>query len=132
MTRNWLPTILAFAPAILLPIAQDVLRPRFPHTGLAGLVLGSASDLIIGFCFPFSIILRPRLMTARGAAMMFHVWCGLTLSVLVAMELYDPFGLNVFDPRDILAGVLGVGAALAVFHGWLRGRLAYADGGTIR
>ena len=127
MSRNSLPAILAFAPAILLPVALDLLRPRLPHTDAVGIVLGSAPDFIIGFCFPFSVIMRPSLFRARTASRLFHGWCGLTLALIVAMELYDPFGIDPFDPMGIVAGVLGVSAALMTFRGWLRRRLTYAD-----
>lgn len=126
MSRNWLPAVLAFAPAILLPLALDLLRPRLTHAGGAGLLLGSASNLIIGFCFPFSILIRPRIFRESTARTVFHVWCALTLIVLVTFEFYDPFGPNVADVNDIVASIVGVGLALAVFHLGVRRRLIYA------
>jgi len=126
MRRNALPTILAFAPAILLPLAQDLLRPHLPHSGLLELLIGSSANLIIGFCFPFSILIRPSLFTERSARKAFHLWCTLTLTVLVVFEVRDPFGPSTFDVHDFVASLLGVGLALVVFHGAVRRRLIYA------
>src|SRR5262245_40165140 len=126
MRRNALPTILAFAPVILLPLAQELLRPHLPHAGLLGLLLGSSPNLIIGFCFPFSILIRPSLFTERSARRAFHLWCALTLTVLAVFEVRDPFGPNTFDALDFAASLLGVGLALVVFHGTVRRRLTYA------
>jgi hypothetical protein len=128
--RNALPSILAFVPVILLPLAQSLLRPRLSHAGLTGLILGSASDFVIGFCFPFSILIRPRLFEERTASRLFHLWCALTLIVLVVFEFRDPFGPSTFDPHDLAASIAGVALALAVFHFGLRRRLIYASPGT--
>ena len=125
-SRNALPSILAYAPAILLPLAQSLLRPRLSHSGVTGFLLGSASDLVIGFCFPFSILIRPCLFQERTAGRVFHLWCAMTLIVLVAFEFHDPFGPNTFDPGDLAASAAGVGLALAVFHLGVRRRLNYA------
>lgn len=124
--RNAIPSILALAPAILLPLAQDLLRPRLSRSGCVGTILGSASDFIVGFCVPFAAVMRPRLFRERTARRAFLVCCGLTLAILVLFEFWDPFGRNIRDPNDIVASVLGVGLALVVFHFGLRHRLDYA------
>ena len=127
MRKNIIPAIIAFAPALLLPLIQNVVRPRISHTGLLGFVLSWAPDFVIGFCFPFSILIRPRVWTSRAATNLFTVWSVFTVVMLVLAELLNPFGPNVFDPADIAAGVGGVGCALVVFHALLRAHLTFAD-----
>ena len=127
MRKNIIPAIIAFAPALLLPLIQNVVRPRISHTGLLGFVLSWAPDFVIGFCFPFSILIRPRVWTSRAATNLFSVWLVFTVVMLVLAELLNPFGPNVFDPADIAAGVGGVGCALVVFHTLIRARLTFED-----
>ena len=127
MRKNIIPAIIAFAPALLLPLIQNVVRPRISHTGLLGFVLSWAPDFVIGFCFPFSILIRPRVWTSRAATNLFTVWSVFTVVMLVLAELLSPFGPNVFDPADIAAGVGGVGCALVVFHTLIRARLTFAE-----
>ncbi len=127
MRKNTIPALIAFSPALLLPLAQDVLRPRALHFGLIGLVLGSAPNFIIGFCFPFSILIRPRAWSSRVAANLFHIWSAFTLIVLVAFEFHDPLGPQTFDPNDIAASVVAVVIALIVFHALLRSLLTFGD-----
>jgi hypothetical protein len=52
-TRAWLPVIIAFSPAVLLPLVQNVVRPRVHHPALLVQLLASTPNLIVGFCFPF-------------------------------------------------------------------------------
>ena len=127
MRKSVIPAVIAFAPALLLPLVQDVLRPRVSHAGLPGFVLSWAPDFVVGFCFPFSILIRPRAWTSRGAAKLFGVWSVLTAVMLVLVELLSPFGRNFFDPADIAAGVGGVALALLVFHTVVRARLTFGD-----
>jgi hypothetical protein len=127
MRKNTIPAFIAFAPALLLPLVQNVLRPRVPHAGLLGFVLSWAPDFVVGFCFPFSILIRPQAWTARVAANLFHVWSVFTLFVLVLFEFWDPLGLNTFDPADIAASVGGVTLALVFFHAILRARLTFGE-----
>jgi hypothetical protein len=89
MRKNTIPALIAFSPALLLPLAQDVLRPHAPHFGLIGLLLGSAPDFVIGFCFPFSILIRPRAWSPRVATILFHIWSAFTVTVLIAFEFYN-------------------------------------------
>jgi hypothetical protein len=119
--------VIAFAPALLLPLVQEVLRPRVPHAGLLGFALSGAPDFVVGVCFPFSILMRPRVWTPRVAARLFHVWSALTLFLLVLFEFCDPFGRNTFDPADIAASVGGVALALALFHTVLRAWLTFGE-----
>jgi hypothetical protein len=127
MRKNAIPAVIAFAPALLLPLFQDVLRPRISHASWLGFVLSWTPDLVVGFCFPFSILVRPRAWTARVAAKLFRIWSALTVVALLLDEFLSPFGPNVFDPFDIAAGVGGVVVAGLVFHKLVRGRLTFAD-----
>jgi hypothetical protein len=123
---RWLPLIIAFSPAVLLPLVQNVVRPRVHHPTAFVLLLASAPNLIIGFCFPFSILVRPSAWTRRTADWLFALWCAFTLSVLVAVEYLSPFGLNYFDPHDIVASIVGVALAIVLYVAVLRTRLAFA------
>ena len=125
MRRNLIPAVIAFAPALLLPLTQDAMRPRIPHAGLLGFMLSWAPDFVVGFCFPFSILIRPRVWTPRIATILFSVWSFFTVVALVLVELLSPFGPNVFDPVDIAAGVVGVALAVLVYHTLIRARLAF-------
>jgi hypothetical protein len=123
--RNWIPAAVAFIPALLLPLTQEFLRPALRHSPLFGPALASAPNFIVGLCFPFSILIRPRSWTQRVADMLFVVWCCLTIAVLIAVEYFSPFGPNVFDPYDLLASAVGVALALAAYAFILRRRLAF-------
>jgi hypothetical protein len=52
MRKNMIPAIIAFAPALLLPLIQDVMRPRIHHTGPLGFVLSVAPDFVVGVLLP--------------------------------------------------------------------------------
>lgn len=127
MKKNAIPAVIAFAPALLLPLIQDVLRPRISYASWVGFVLSWAPDLVVGFCFPFSILARPRAWTARVAAQLFRISSAFTVVALLLDEFLSPVGPNVFDPFDIAAGVGGVVVAGLVFHQLLRARLAFGD-----
>ena len=127
MRNDLIPGIIAFSPALLLPLTQNVLRPRFPHSGPVGFALGFAPDLIVGFCFPFSILIRPRLWKRQTAARLFLIWSVFTAVALVLVELLSPFGPNVFDPADIIAGLMGVLLAVLVFFAVGRNALKFAE-----
>jgi hypothetical protein len=118
--------IIAFSPAVLLPLVQNVVRPRVHEPTALVLLLGSAPNLIIGFCFPFSILVRPSAWTRPTADRLFALWCVFTLAALVAAEYLLPPGLNYFDPRDIVASVAGVVLGIGLYVGMLRTRLAFA------
>ena len=127
MRRNIIPAAIAFAPALLLPLTQDVVRPGISHGGFIGFVLSWAPDFVVGFCFPFSILIRPRVWTARVAAILFSVWSVFTVVALVLVERLSPFGPNVFDPADIAAGIGGVALAVLAYHTLIRARLRFGD-----
>ena len=127
MRKNIIPALIAFAPALLLPLLQDAVRPRISPAGLLGFTLSWAPDFVVGFCFPFSILIRPRAWTSPVAAKLFSVWSGLTVVALLLDEFLSPFGPNVFDPTDIAAGVGGVALAVLVFHTLIRARLTFGD-----
>ena len=127
MRKNIIPSVIAFAPALLLPLIQDAIRPRVSHVGLLGFVLSWAPDFVVGFCFPFSILIRPQAWTSRVATNLFSVWSVFTVVVLILVELLRPFGPNVFDPADIAAGVGGVLVAVLIFHVLIRARLTFGD-----
>jgi hypothetical protein len=127
MRRNIIPAMIAFSPALLLPLVQDVIRPRIHHADLLGFVLSWAPDFVVGFCFPFSILIRPRAWTAPVAVKLFAVWSVLTVVLLILDETLSPIGPNVFDPADIVAGVGGVALAVLVFHTLIRNLLTFGD-----
>jgi hypothetical protein len=127
MRKNLIPAIIAFAPALLIPLIQEAVRPKVSRAGLLGFVLSWAPDFVVGFCFPFSILIRPRVWTRRVATILFGVWAGFTAVVLILVELLSPFGRNTFDPADIAAGVGGVALAVLIFHSFLRIRLTFAE-----
>jgi len=127
LRKNIIPALIAFAPALLLPLVQNVLRPGIFHAGPAGFVLGWAPDFVVGFCFPFSILINPRAWTSRVAATLFGVWSVLTVAGILLDEFLSPFGPNVFDPLDIAAGVGGVALAVLAFHMFIRSRLTFGE-----
>jgi hypothetical protein len=124
--RDWTPAVIAFSPALLLPLTQNVVRPHVHHPALLVLVLGSAPNLIVGFCFPFSILVRPSVWTRKAADALFGLWSVFTLSMLITVEYLSPFGRNVFDPRDLLASVVGVALAIVLYLLAVRSRLTFA------
>jgi hypothetical protein len=97
---------------------------------MLGFVLSWAPDFVVGFCFPFSILIKPRAWTARTAAMLFAVWSAFTVVALLLDEYLSPVGSNVFDPADIAAGVGGVALAVLVFYTLIRRRLTFGDEAT--
>ena len=127
MRKNLIPALIAFAPALLLPLFQDAVRPRISHAGLLGFVLSWAPDFVVGFCFPFSILIRPRAWTSRTAAKLFSLWSVITVTGILLDEFLSPIGPNVFDPLDIAAGIGGVALAVLVFHTLIRARLTFGD-----
>jgi len=124
--RDWTPAVIAFSPALLLPLTQNVVRSHVHHPALLVLVLASAPNLIVGFCFPFSILVRPSAWTRKMADALFGLWSVFTLSVLIAVEYLSPFGRNFFDPRDLLASVAGVALAIVLYVLVVRARLTFA------
>jgi hypothetical protein len=127
MRKNLIPALIAFSPALLLPLIQNAVRPRISHAGLLGFVLSWAPDFVVGFCFPFSILVRPRVWTSRTAAKLFSLWSAITVTGILLDEFLSPIGPNVFDPADIAAGIGGVALAVLVFHTFIRARLTFAD-----
>ena len=127
MRKNLIPAVIAFAPALLLPLIQSVVRPRIAHASPLGFVLSWAPDFVVGFCFPFSILIKPRAWTSMTAAKLFVVWSALTIVAVLLVEYLSPFGPNVFDPVDIAAGVGGVALAMLVFYTFIRRWLRFGD-----
>jgi hypothetical protein len=130
--RNWIPAALAFAPALILPFTQEVLRPAFRHTQLLGVLLDSAPNFVVGLCFPFSILIRPGAWTPRVADTLFVAWCCFTLAAEAAVEYLSPFGPNTFDVHDLIAGGAGVGLALVGYTFFVRRRLGFNTSPTIK
>ena len=116
---------MAFAPAFLLPLTQEVLRPAFRHAPLLGGLLDSAPNFVVGLCFPFSILVRPRTWTPRVADSLFVAWCCLTIAAEAAVEYLSPFGRNFFDVHDLVASGAGVGLALVGYTFFVRPRLRF-------
>jgi len=115
---NLAAIVIAFAPAVLMPFVQDVIRPAAPHTGLIAVVLGSAPDFIAAFCFPFSILMRRAAFSQLTQKRLFRLWCVIALGAIFFDEIYAPVGPNVFDVNDIAAGVLGVALAYLIGRRW--------------
>src|SRR5262249_54860802 len=90
MRKNLIPVVIAFSSGLLLPLIQDVVRPRIIHSGLLAFVLSCAVDFVVGFCFPFSILIKPRVWTNRGAAKLFALWSALTVVALLLDEYLSP------------------------------------------
>jgi hypothetical protein len=124
--RDWTPALIAFSPAWLLPLTQNVVRPHVHHPALLVLVMASAPNLVVGFCFPFSILVRPSAWTRKAADALFGLWSAFTLSALVAVEYLSPFGRNFFDARDLVASGAGVALAIALYLLVVRARLSFA------
>ena len=122
---RWTPGLIALSPALLLPLTQIVVRPRVHHPALLVLILASAPNLIVGFCVPFSSIMRPSAWTPRVADALFALWSVFTLSAEIAVEYLSPFGPNYFDPRDLAASVFGVALAGAVYLLVFRPRMTF-------
>jgi hypothetical protein len=68
MRKNAIPAVIAFAPLPLLPLVQDILRPRISHASWLGFVLSWAPDLVVGFCFPFDPRVRELDCTSSRTA----------------------------------------------------------------
>jgi len=132
MRKNLIPVVIAFSPALLLPLIQNVVRPRIVHSGPLAFVLSWAPDFVVGFCFPFSILIKPRVWTKRSAVKLFALWSALTVVALLLDEYLSPFGPNVFDAKDIVAGIGGVTLALVVFYAFFRERLTFGDESAVR
>lgn len=127
MRKNIIPAVIAFAPALLLPLIQDTVRPKMSHAGLLAFVFSWAPDFVVGFCFPFSMLIQPRAWTSREAAKLFSLWSVFTAVALVLVEFLSPFGRNVFDPADMAAGVVGVALAIMAYRTLIRARLTFGD-----
>lgn len=108
-------TVLALAGAVVL-----VLRNRYSGP-FDQLVYAYAGNVAVSSTLYFAAVSgtqstrRPRLVAAL-----------LTLFAVSAFELSDGFGLmdNVYDPIDLVANAVGVGAAvlLDLLTGWLMSR----------
>ena len=127
MKRNLIPALISLAPAILLPLIQELVRPRVGHSGFIGWVLGWTPNFLIGFCVPFGILVRPRSWSERTATRLFHGWSALIIMILVAFELHNPLGPQSYDRSDIAASAAAVGLALVVFHALLRRSITFGD-----
>jgi len=125
MRKNLVPGVLAFAPALFLPLVQDLIRPRISHTERAGIRAELGADFIVGFCFPFSILIRPRAWSEQTAIKLFNLWAAFTVIAIFVDEFMSPFGPNVFDPADLAAGVGGTAIAVLIFHSLLRRQLMF-------
>jgi len=116
MRINYLAAAIAFSPAWALPVAQDVIRPAVGHQGLAGFILGSAPDLIVGFCIPFSMLIVSSPWSRLTTHKVFWLWCAITAVGIFVDEYFAPIGPNVFDPNDLILGIVGIFLAILVFY----------------
>jgi len=109
-----------------LIVVQQYLRSLPLPSRAVHLILDSAPNLIVGFCFPFSILITPRAFTRKTADRLFLAWCIVALIMLVAFEIGRPFkGAQTFDYFDIAASLIGVSGAVVVYHLCLKERLSF-------
>jgi hypothetical protein len=124
MSANAIPRIICISGSLLVVFVQQFLRAHLHVSGLAAVLLGSAPNLLIGFWFPFSILLRPSVFAKSTYDRLFPVWCLGTLLVLCGFEVFRPLeGAQTFDYFDILASFAGVTLAALFYYLWLRGAL---------
>lgn len=126
MNFNIIPLLISISGGLLVFLVQQFLRPHVKTQGLLALFLGFAPNLITGFSFPFTILMRPKGFTRVEFGWLFPLWCAGTLLVLVAFEVVRPFkGAQTFDYLDITASVGGVSLAALVYYFWLHNRLVF-------
>jgi hypothetical protein len=126
MNFNLIPLLISISGAVLVVLVQHLLRLYLHPSGLLAIFLGSAPNLLIGFWFPFSILLRPRVFTKAAYGWLFPLWCLGTLLVLCWFEVAMPFkGAQTFDYFDILASFVGVMLATLFYYRWLQSKLVF-------
>jgi len=124
---NWLPAVIAYSCGWAVPLVQYVLRPSFGHhQGPVGVLLGSAPDLIVGFCLPFTLLQRPSSLSREAATKLFWLSSAITIAAILYDEYASPIGPNVFDPNDLLFGIGGTVLAAAVYFLFIRNRLHFS------
>jgi hypothetical protein len=124
MNYNSIPLLITISEALLLILVQQFVRPHLPAYELLALFLGSSPNLILGFCFPFSILMRPRAFTRSVCRRLFNLWSTGTLLLLCLFEVARPFnGAQTFDYLDIIASFAGVILALLFYYFWLEKKL---------
>ena len=105
---NWIALWIALATAPLVLAIQLMLRPVTPAASSAWLLLGPLPSLVIGICFPYSIVVRPP-RTATAAARAFTLMALATLGIQIAVEVTGLIpGADTFDILDIVASVAGM------------------------
>ncbi len=128
VNRNIIPLLICLSGSLSLIFVQFYARRFYFDNEIVKLFLGSAPNLIVGFWFPFSILLRPKIFTSGHgtAGKFFNLYCAATLLLLIGFEIIRPFeGAQTFDYFDILASLLGVGAAFLLYHLWLKKKLIF-------
>jgi hypothetical protein len=119
---NVLPFLISFSCGLLVLFVQQFARIYFNHS----LFLGSAPNLLVGFCFPFCALIRPKLFTLKRARKFFLFACAGTLFLLIGFEVVRPFeGAKTFDYLDILASFAGAATAFLFYRGWLEKKLIF-------
>lgn len=126
MSLNLIPLLICAAGVLLSAFVQQVLRPHLHASGIWAILLGSAPNLLVGFWFPFSILLRPKAFTEATYRRLFPLWCVGTLSALCGLEYLRPFpGAQTFDYYDLSASFIGVALAALLYYRRLRGALTF-------
>jgi hypothetical protein len=126
MDSNLIPLLISVSGGLLVFLVQQFLRPYLHAHEFLALFLGFAPNLITGFSFPFTILMRPGAFTRVEFGWLFPVWCAGTLLVLIAFEIVRPFkGAQSFDYLDIFASLVGVSLAAFSYYFWLRHKLVF-------
>ncbi|MGC2237072.1 MAG: hypothetical protein WA584_12975 [Pyrinomonadaceae bacterium] len=125
MNFNILPLLISFSSGLIVLFIQQFARPRL---GVHSVFLDSAPNLIIGFCFPFCVLIRPKLLTLTEARKYFALSCIATLLLLIGFEIIRPFeGAETFDYLDILASFAGVALSFLFYRFRLEKKLIFHE-----
>ncbi|MET0753729.1 MAG: hypothetical protein ABWZ66_10170 [Pyrinomonadaceae bacterium] len=125
MNFNILPLLISLSSGLLVLFVQQFARPYF---AVHSIWLDSAPNFIVGLCFPFCILIRPKLLTRTEARKYFTLCCIATLLLLIAFEIERPFrGAETFDWLDILASFTGITAAFLFYRVRLEKKLIFCE-----
>ena len=125
MNFNFLPLLISFSGGLIVLFVQQAARPRL---GFHSIFLDSAPNFIVGLCFPFCVLIRPKLLTLTEARKYFTLCCVATLLLLIAFEIERPFrGAETFDWFDILASFTGITGAFLFYRFWLERKLIFHE-----
>ncbi len=108
---------------LMYPAGLWLFRPAYTGNHPVMLVLwGSMPHFLAGILLPVST-LKPELIVKypRQFTTFFMIICALIFGWLVMEEFYPVFSPTaVFDPFDVLFGLIGIGAAFALYWFFFR------------